>query len=75
MGVSQLTHFEQTFTGRPPFINNYPAAVYDIITGKRPKRPATLNHEGLWEVVKRCWSQEPKQRPTTSQLLEFFRES
>lgn len=70
-----LLAFEQIFTGHPPFVGNYQAAIFDIMSGKRPDRPETLDHEGLWDIMKRCWSQEPEGRPTTSQLLEFFRES
>jgi len=66
---------EQTFTGNPPFLTNFHAAILDILNGKRPPRPAILRHEGLWEVMKRCWSAEPRERPTTSQLLQFFQTS
>lgn len=72
---SNLPALEQTFTGRPPFITTYQAAIFDIITGKHPGRPGTLHHEGLWEVMNRCWIRQPKQRPTVLKLLEFFRES
>ena len=64
-----LPTFEQTFT------DNYQAAVLNIMAGRHPQLPVNLNHRGLWEVMKICWSEDPKKRPTTSQLLEFFRES
>jgi len=70
-----LPVLEQTFTGGPAFALNFHAAILEILKGKRPGRPATLLHDGLWGITKRCWSKEPKERPTTSQLLEFFRKS
>ena len=75
MDISQPTYFKQTFTGRPPFFASYPFAWYDMISGKRPQRPETLTNEGLWKLVQRCWKQDPGDRPTTSELLEFFRTS
>ena len=66
---------KQTFTGRPPFISNYQSALYDIMIGKRPQRPETLTHDGLWGLVQRCWSEQPEKRPTTFELLESFRTS
>lgn len=70
-----LPHFEKAYTGRAPFVINIQAAIFDIMAGKRPGRPAMLRHDKLWEIVERCWDQEPEKRPTTSQLLESFRVS
>jgi len=70
-----LPVLEQAFTGGPAFALNFNTAILEILNGKRPGQPATLRHDGLWGITKKCWSQEPKQRPTTSQLLEFFRKS
>ena len=69
-----LPTVEQTFTGNPPFAN-YQAAVVEILSGKRPERPVTLHHEGLWKIVTGSWSQEPSERPTAFELLEFFQGS
>ena len=73
MEVPQLT-FGQTFTGRSPFAN-FQLGVFNIVSGKRPKRPDMLRHDRLWEIVEMCWNQEPKKRPTIPQLLEFFQMS
>ena len=70
-----LAASEQIFTGHAPFLSTFPAAVFDIMAGKRPPRPETMRHDGLWEIIERCWSQEPMKRPTASELLEFFRTS
>ena len=74
-GFLTLPVLGQAFTGSPAFVINFNAAILEILNEKRPGRPATLHHDGLWGITERCWSQEPKDRPTTSQLLEFFRES
>ena len=73
--ASQVHYLEQIFTGHSPFIKNYNSALYDIMSGKRPQRPGTLDHDKLWRFVQRCWDQDPSRRPTTSELLEFFRTS
>ena len=73
--VSTLPVLEQTFTGSPPFALNFHAAILEVLNGGRPGRPAALRHEGLWGIIEHCWKQEPEERPTVSQLLEFFRTS
>ena len=65
----------QIFTGHPPFLMNFQAAILEILNGGRPKRPETLHHEGLWEVITRSWAKAPNERPTAFELLEFFQES
>jgi len=65
----------ETFTGCSPFGESYLVAIYDIMTGKRPKRPKRLGHDGLWEMVEKCWNRDPRKRPTCSKLVEFFRAS
>ena len=63
---------EKTFAGHPPFIKNYPAALYDILNGKHPQRPETLTDDWLWELTQRCWNKDPGSRPIAFELLEFF---
>jgi hypothetical protein len=70
-----LLAFEQTFTGNPPFVMNTHAATFEILSGKRPGRPVTLHHDGLWGIITRSWSKTPSERPTAFELLKFFRES
>ena len=65
----------QTFTGESPFSTDIHTATLDILNGKRPERPTTLDNEELWKIMKRCWSEGPGERPTAFQLLEFFRVS
>ena len=45
-----------------------------VTTGLRPEWPSKKNPQGLtnalWEQIKACWKQEPKGRPTASDVLE-----
>ena len=70
-----LSTFEQTFASHPPFVTTFNIAIVNILNGNRPVRPATLYHEGLWEVITRSWSETPSERPTAFELLKFFQES
>ena len=40
----------------------------------RPPRPTHPTFtDGLWELVKRCWDNEPHLRPEASKVLEVLR--
>jgi hypothetical protein len=45
-----------------------------VATGLRPEWPSNNPSQGLvdalWEQIEACWSQEPKERPTASQVLQ-----
>ena len=45
-----------------------------VTAGLRPERPSNSPPQGLadalWEQIKACWRQEPKERPTASNVLE-----
>ena len=70
-----LRVFEQTFTGNPPFVMSSHTATVEILNGKRPGRPVTLRHQGLWGIITRSWSKMPRERPTAFELVKFFQES
>lgn len=37
-----------------------------------PRRPLKVgNHEIIWEMLERCWSRQPQDRPHISQILEI----
>lgn len=68
--------YNQILTGDKPFAS-YPRD-FEIITavkrGQRPDRPNhTLIHRALddklWDIIARCWAQDPEDRPTASQVL------
>jgi len=70
----------EVFTGKVPF-PDMPNTKVIIITsqGRRPKKPEDAQYLGLsdsvWNMIKRCWHEKPDQRPTTSEVVVFFRQA
>ncbi|TDL16989.1 kinase-like protein [Rickenella mellea] len=69
----------EPMTSRTPFseIRTVIAVLAAIMNHQTPRRPcADLAHRGLdeslWAVMKKCWNQDPKRRPTTKDLAEYF---
>ena len=67
------------FTGRPPFSEFMaPAISSKIIDGERPARPREAQGLGLtdsiWNMMVRCWDQDPAQRPTMREAVRILRE-
>uniref|UniRef100_A0A0W0EWH8 Protein kinase domain-containing protein n=1 Tax=Moniliophthora roreri TaxID=221103 RepID=A0A0W0EWH8_MONRR len=64
----------QIMTGQPPFPKLTEAAVmFQVMSGKRPSRPADgWCPDHIWELVERCWSQDPGQRPLAAQIVEYL---
>jgi len=67
----------EAFTGKVPFPNLVnTATVIRIVRGGRPSRPEEARSLGLsdsvWDMVERCWKQDPAQRPLISEVLGFF---
>ena len=65
----------EVLTGQAPFpCCNALVVVWKIIDGQRPDRPqgpeAVWFTDGLWGLLKQCWSSEPKLRPTVEGILE-----
>ena len=72
--LADLFTLTQAFTGEVPFHPHLPAeAILAILDGKRPARPThpSLTDE-LWELVKRCWNQDPHLRPEMSEVLKIL---
>ena len=69
----------ECITEAPPFDNLHrdAAVVHARITKKiRPTRPgpggAYPISDGLWDLMNRCWSTEPKERPSMDHVSSFF---
>ena len=69
--------FIEVYTGETPWheINRRKIPSL-VLSGARPKRPTF--HDGpkmsdpIWEIVERCWAQDPSKRPTADQVLTRF---
>ncbi|KAF9644753.1 kinase-like protein [Thelephora ganbajun] len=62
----------EVFTGAAPFNDcSPPMAMLEIIRGRRPQRPKHSAVTGrLWELIQRCWNQDPKLRPDAAEVLK-----
>ena len=77
-----LTLRLQLYTGESPWSSlklgpfvNMESIVSAGTRPKRPKEPGTHDQEvpmsdALWEVVQRCWAQDPQQRPSSRLIFE-----
>jgi len=70
----------EVFTCRPPFPElGHAAVLIRVVGGERPPRPEEACRLGLsdsvWEMVEKCWEQEPLPRPKISEVLKFFKEA
>ena len=70
----------EIFTGQVPFVEQENAAVvvFRILRGDRPKIPKNAQEVGLtveiWNLIERCWQQNPKKRPTIAQVVVRLQE-
>ncbi|KDQ58184.1 hypothetical protein JAAARDRAFT_35005 [Jaapia argillacea MUCL 33604] len=49
--------------------------IFDVIKGRRPHRPTSPPVVGqVWPVVEQCWSQEPTERPTMSEVCQVLKD-
>ena len=74
--LSQINHRftffpRKAFTGTVPFDDHSSLMVVAaIMDGRRPPRPTnTTLTDDLWELVQRCWSDDPDKRPRMLQVL------
>jgi len=65
----------EAFTGKAPFHGIPPTTVaVGVLAGNRPTRPMHMNlTNNLWEMIKRCWSQNPQKRPEISEVVLCLR--
>ena len=54
-----------------------PATTSKIMDGKLPPRPREAQGLGLtdsvWDMMVRCWHQDPAQRPTMTEVVRLLR--
>jgi len=67
----------EVLTGQRPFQHDRDVVVMmDVIKGRHPERPqgaeAPWFTDDLWEMLKKCWSPQPKLRPTVETILEHL---
>ena len=65
----------ELFTGKVPFNEPIDHNVLLLIRqGERPEKPVYAEAVGLtpevWNVLERCWQQNPEQRPTMKEVVE-----
>lgn len=68
----------QLITGQPPFshIKRTPEVLIKMQIGERPRRPQGEEmvqrgmDDKLWNLLCRCWVEDPEQRPTIHEVIE-----
>ncbi|KAF7325118.1 Kinase-like protein [Mycena kentingensis (nom. inval.)] len=61
----------ELYTSHQPFHDIRDIAVYEAANnGRRPTKPTDHSIPGhIWQLMEKCWSQEPAQRPDVQQVL------
>jgi len=76
-----LPHFvRKIFTGRVPSPEvSQNAVIFRTMNGARPPRPEEARRLGLsdkvWEMIKKCWQQDPGERPNVSVVIDCFKKA
>lgn len=71
----------QLYTGECPFAGTRMdhAVMMRVLQGERPSRVISVDDSGLsmsddlWDLLRRCWSQEPSNRPPMYQVAELMK--
>jgi len=68
----------EVLSGRAPFSRyNRFTVMRKVVEGEHPERPQAEGawfKGGLWEILERCWSPQPKDRPTVEAVLERLKQ-
>ena len=67
----------EVLRGQAPFAQYKDFTVMrKVIEGEWPERPQGAEEvwftDGLWKMLERCWSSQPKDRPTITTVLEYL---
>src|ERR1700761_504091 len=58
-------------TGEVPFRSIRDLQIVNVvISGLRPDR--RISDNALWELINACWTEEPTQRPTASEVIDIL---
>ncbi len=70
-----MTLFEIATTGEIPFKKRSDAEVKQFyLEGKRDKLPSDVP-DVFVQLVSKCWDQNPKNRPTAEQIIQYIEKS
>ena len=50
------------------------AALRDIRAGKNPKRPSEGIPDLVWQILQKCWTMDPRKRPSATQVYNALSE-
>lgn len=66
----------QLFAGNVPFPHiHLLGAIYPLATGDRPPRPSHPElSDKLWEMIERCWDNDPLSRPPIKTVVDILEE-
>jgi len=63
----------EIMTGRLPWHGAKPwSVILKAYRGERPERPMEISNDGMWDLLVRCWDQEPMQRPTIQGIVTIL---
>ena len=71
----------EVLSGRAPFApaNAAPPIIWKVLKGERPERPkgkeGALFTDGLWEMLRLCWKQQPGERTSAKAVLRCLEET
>ncbi|KAM6502879.1 kinase-like protein, partial [Amanita muscaria] len=54
-------------------VSNDVAILTKVTKGQRPDRTESFHSDFMWDIITRCWEQEPKGRLPTKKVLELLR--
>lgn len=61
----------QVMTGKDPYhyLADEAEVIHAVLRGVQPRRPPVFGEDGLWQLLERCWREEPTQRPSMALVL------